>query len=372
MAKNKSLEQYKALCKELQGPELKPVYAFFGEESFFLDNLQEAALQALPEEARDFNVDILYGDDVSMEKLIGICRSYPMMAERRVVIVREFMKLFSKDHAAMEDESGGQAGSGSGGGPGQGGPENPEELIAYLNQPSPTTILILINEKKPSGITRLGKTLKNSKVMAAHTFEPVPDYQLAKWITDWAAQEHDLRFEENAAELLGFHVGNNLQQMTAEIEKLSNVREDGGAITVDDVKQVVGISREFTMFDFSDALMDRQTDKAMLIGLQMMGKADSPAGFVIMMVGYLYTTFGKIWHIQRLSRKGLTPAQIQNSVGIQSDYYYKKLVQSGRNFPLAVFPWLFEVLLDADKAIKGFSKETPEAILLMTIKKLTT
>ena len=358
-----SLEHYKALLREFQSPDVKPVYALFGEETFFLDRLQDAAIDLIPEEARDFNLDILYGQDITVDKLIGICRSYPMMAERRTVIVRDFMKMFTDNRDATEEEDSGDIPGAPAG--------SQDDLIAYLKQPSPATLLVLTNEKRPSGNTRLGKAFKNSKTLTWHTFEPVPDYRLQQWITEWAGGEHQLEFEDNAAQLLGYHVGNNLQQLTAEIEKLKNYRKDEGPITEQDVRQVVGLSREYTMFDFSDALFARQTDKAMFIAHQILRKADSPPGEVIKMIGFLYTTFGKIWHIQRLARKGLTPDQIRETVGVNSRFYYDKLVKASRQYPLESCPWLFEVLLDADRSIKGFSKETPEAILLMTVKKMT-
>lgn len=369
MAKSSSLEHYRALLKEFEENNTKPVYGIFGEESFFLDRLQDAAIALIPEESKDFNLDILYGQDLTIENLIGICRSFPMMAEKRVVIVREFMKIFSKNPGqnitGQENDDDNAPGSTAG------GSGHVEDLVSYLNQPNPTTLLLLVNEKRPASTTKIGKALKKSERVTSQTFEPVPDYRLQQWITDWAKTEHQLEIADTAIQLLAYHVGNNLQQLTVEIEKLSTYREGDRAISEKDVREVVGLSREYTMFEFSDALMERQREKAMFIAQQMITKAESPAGEVIKMIGFLYASFGKIWHIQRLNRKGLSPDQIREQVGVNSTFYFKKLNRAGRNYPLGVCPGLFETLLDADKAIKGFSKETPEAILLMTIKKIT-
>lgn len=368
--KPSSLEHYKSILAEIKSPEVKPVYAFFGEETFFADRLQEAAIELIPEEARDFNLDVLYGRDFTVDKLVDICRSYPMMADRRVVVIRDVLQLFEDDDVTREDsnDSTSEDGTVAAGTAPAGGPE---VLIAYLENPNPTTTLVLISEKKPAHTTRLGKALKKSKTVTSCTFEKVPDYLLKQWIRDWALSEHKVTFEDSAVELLGYYVGGNLQQLTVEIGKLSTYRNDDGAITDGDVRQVVGLSREYTMFEFSDALTARQTEKAMFIADRLLQTADSAAGEVIKMTGFLYAMFGRIWHIQRLSRKGLTPDQIRESTGISSTFYYDKLVKAGRNFPLSECPAVFEILLDADKAIKGFSKETPEAILLMTVKKLT-
>ncbi|MEX0679970.1 MAG: DNA polymerase III subunit delta [Balneolales bacterium] len=379
--KKSSLEHFNSLLGELGGLNTKPVYAILSPEKFFSDRLQDAAIATVPEEARDFNLDILYGLEVNVNKVVDICRSYPMMAERRVVVVRDFMNMFepgrfeSQDTSreshfgkSLKEETTSLEPDVTSTGQEQGGQD---DLVAYLKQPNPATLLILTNEKGPSLHTRLGKALKKSETIEVQKFDPVSDDRLPQWISEWASIQHNLQFEETAVQLLGFHVGNNLQQLTSEIEKLSNYRKDREPITEKDVRQVVRFSREFTLFDFSDALLDKKRDKAMFIADQMLKTSGSAAGEVIKLVGFLYATFGRIWHIQHLSRKGLTPNQIKSAVGINSSYYYKKLVSAGQNYPLHTYPWLFEVLLDADRAVKGFSKETPEAILLMTVKKIT-
>ncbi len=363
-----SLSDFKAFQEEFRGPEIKPVYAFFGEETFFLDRLQDAAIGVIPEESRDFNLDVLYGDDVKVDKVVTMCRSFPMMAERRAVIVRDFMKMFDPRQGESEpsdDDPGEISLDAPGGGGG-----SVDDLVAYLKQPNPSTLLFLTNPRRPAANTRIGAALRKSGTVASHTFEPVDELQLPKWIMAWATMEHQLSFEDQAIQLLAFHVGNNLQQLTVEIEKLSSGREKDRPVTDSDVRKLVGLSREYTMFDFQDALFDKNTDKAMMIAHHMMKRADNPSGEVIRIISYLYTTFGKLWLIQRLGRKGLTPEQIREVTAIKR-FYYDKLARAGRRYPLATCPWLFEVLLDADKAIKGFSRQTPEAILLMTIKKIT-
>lgn len=378
--KSSSLELYQSFLEELRSSDVKPVYAFFGEETFFIDRLQDAAVETVPEESRDFNLDILYGQDVKANSVIDMCRSYPMMAERRVVIVRDFMKMFSDRKSGSGGEPAGMLSSGEDqqkGGSNEislddASPQGSrDDFAAYLKQPNPTTLLFLTNDTRPAQHSALGKALKKGKTVTSHTFEAVPDYKIQQWITDWASAEHNLEFDSGASQLLAFHVGTNLQQLTVEIEKLSNFREDKGAITESDVRQVVGLSREYSLFEFQDALLEKNRDKTMVIAHQMLKTADNATGEIFKMIGFLYSTFGKIWLIQRLSRKGLTQGQIRKEAGINSSFYYDKLVKAGRNYSLEECPMVFETLLDADKALKGFSRETPEAIWLMTIKKLT-
>jgi DNA polymerase-3 subunit delta len=90
LAKKTSIELYKEVLSELKSGQRKPIYYFCGEEEFFLDRLQETVESLLPPEHKDFNFDLLYARDTNPEKVLGIIRSYPMMAEQRVVVVRDF------------------------------------------------------------------------------------------------------------------------------------------------------------------------------------------------------------------------------------------------------------------------------------------
>jgi DNA polymerase-3 subunit delta len=65
---------------------------------------KEAALRALVEQhvdpaTRDFNLDLLRGTEVDAETLASVLATPPMMAEWRVVVVRETEGLASSKHA---------------------------------------------------------------------------------------------------------------------------------------------------------------------------------------------------------------------------------------------------------------------------------
>ena len=78
------------IIKEVQQQQFKPLYFLHGEESYYIDMLaEEIQKHALQDHERDFNQTILYGKDVDLLSLISELKSYPMMAERRLVILKE-------------------------------------------------------------------------------------------------------------------------------------------------------------------------------------------------------------------------------------------------------------------------------------------
>ncbi|MEX0780468.1 MAG: DNA polymerase III subunit delta [Balneolales bacterium] len=356
MAKTSSLDTYKNLIQDLKSGKMHPVYYLSGQETFFLDRLQEKFTDLVPKESRDFNLDILYGQDATIDQVLSIAKSYPMMADIRMVVVRDFSRLFDIKDDDDEENTARNAG--------------PDDLLAYIDNPNPTNMLVLIDEKAPSGNTRLGKGLKKGKSVGFYEFPFVPEHQLPGWISGWVKHNHEGNIETDASQLLASHLGNNLLQLTVEIEKLATYKKQGEAISQEDVRSVVGLSREFTIFELQDAISSRDMDKALYIAEQILNRSDSVAGEVIKTIGFFYSMFSNVWQIQRLRAKSWPDKQIMKEIGVGSPFYFNKLSSIAKSYRYQESLNIFEALLDADKAVKGFSKLDHQAILLMTIKKI--
>ena len=356
MAKSSSIDTYKSLVQELKSGKVQPVYFLCGQETFFLDRLQEIFVELIPQENRDFNLDILYGQDTNLDKVLTLSKSYPMMADKRMVIVRDFVQLFNSNEEDQENKSARNA--------------LPDDLFAYIAKPNPTNMLILIDEKPPSGNTRLGKGIKKGKTVGFYEFNYVPEHQLPGWIQEWIKHNHDGIIEPDAAQLLASHLGHNLLQLTVEISKLVTYKKAGDPVNQDDVRSIVGLSREYTIFELQEAITTRNLEKSLYITDQILRLSDSVAGEVIKTIGFFYSMFSNVWQIQRLRSKSWPDKQIMKEIGVGSPFYFNKLSDIAKAYSYKETLEIFEALLDADKAAKGFSKLDYEAILLMTIKKI--
>ena len=115
---------YQKIIQDVKGGKLSPVYFFSGEEIFFIDELEKVILKSvLQPGTEDFNLDILYGKDISsLNEVITICQQYPVFSERRLVILREAQHLNRK--------------------------ESWEPLASYLQQPMGSTTLVILFKHK--------------------------------------------------------------------------------------------------------------------------------------------------------------------------------------------------------------------------------
>ena len=304
----------------------------------------------VPDDQKDFNFDLLYGRDITPEKLLSIIRSFPMMAEQRVVILRDFKHLAD----ATQEAPGGDV----------------NDLIPYLEQPNPSTLFVCIDTKKPSGRTKIGKAFKKNDKSGFYEFDEVPDYRLPDWIISWAQKNYDKTIQPPAAQMLAQYVGSNLQLLSTEIDKVCTFVDTSETISESEIKKIIGLYREYSVFELKDALFDRNTEQSLFIAEQMLQHSKANTGEIIRSVGFFYNVFSNIWQIQRLSAQGSSKKQVQNTLGVNNNWYFNKLWKDASAFRLSEMPRIFETLLDADRAAKGFSTMDPSTILLLMIKRI--
>lgn len=263
------------LLTQLRSGTLLPVYLLFGEEDFLLEQGVDAVLNAaFGKEDRSFNLDIVYGGEIDGRDLMGRLASLPMMGEKRVVMVRDAERLLK---------------------------ETLELLAAYLDHPSPTTCLVLTGtkpdfRKKPFSAMKKG----GMGFQFSHLYED----KIPAWI-DGYVKKSGRRIDAAGAKLLAAQAGNSLREVQNEIEKLYIYVNDKKAITEDDVAAVVGMSKEFTVFELQKALGWKETARAVTITDRMIEMGEKLPGVIASLTGY----FTLLWKCHDLLRDGISTGE---------------------------------------------------------------
>ena len=90
---------HKLIIKDIESGKFEKIYFLHGEEALFIDMITDAIIKhSLQEHERDFNQSIIYGKEADALSLISEAKGYPMMAERRLVVLKE-----AQDFRGMED-----------------------------------------------------------------------------------------------------------------------------------------------------------------------------------------------------------------------------------------------------------------------------
>lgn len=365
MAINKiTTDNYPVARIEIAAGDLLPVYFICGSETFFFDSLQQDIIKSMPEDLRDFNMDVFYGNETGLSAVISAAKSFPMMADRRIVILRDLSASQTRTRVdpIAEAESTDSTDSGEDG--------SLNELLAYMERPNPSTILVITDTKLP-GNTRLGKLVSNTAHIGYAKFEPINENQLPQWIQKWTQVQFKTQLDSQAAVVIVERIGADLLAITSQLGKIANGKKPGESITSSDIEQHVSISKEVSVFDLKDAINRKNITKSLQLAEQMLRNSKTTeVGEVLRLLSFFFSYYGNIWQILRLTQKGIASAEIRNKVGIKSEFYFNNLVKESKLYSIERLHQCYEAVLDADKAIKGFSKLEPLDILSMFIRRV--
>ena len=209
----------------IQDKQFSPAYFFFGEDEFLKEEgLRQLIGAAVDASTRDFNLDQRRGDQVDAESLGSLLGMPPMMAERRVVVIRDVTGL-RKDARAVLDK--------------------------HLQAPAPD-ILVALTAPADAKTDRALEELAVPVDCA-----PLTGAQVPKWITA-RAERLGARIAPEAIELLQSAVGSDLSQLAIELDKLASFCADGRVIDEEAVSQVVGVRKDEAPGRLLDAVAMRE------------------------------------------------------------------------------------------------------------------
>ncbi len=314
----------KKILTDLKAKKFNPVYFLQGEESYFIDVISDyIEAHAISDTEKGFNQVVVYGKDVTMATVLTHARRFPMMAEHQVVIVKEAQEIQD-----LNKDIGGKL------------------LLDYLKQPSPTTILVFCHKHKSLDKRReLGKNIE--KLTTSVTSKKVYDNQLPDFVSDYL-RDRKIVMDDRAIQVLCEFVGNDLNRLTNEVDKLTISIQPGEPITAERVMNQVGVSKEYNIFELQKAIL--QKNSFMVAKIVNYFESNSKKNPMIPMIAFLYSFFSKVLLASQAadkSEKGLVSALKVSPYAI-------------RDYSLALQHYTAEKILnnisllkDADLKLKG-------------------
>jgi len=332
MAKsNSNGPSYEEVERSLRQKKFSPIYLFYGEEDFLIEETLGILIGEVVEPStQSFNLDILHGGDVDAKDVVSLASAFPMMAEHRVVVVKEFDKLAST-----------------------------EPLIPFIENPLPSTLLVLILEK-PDFRLRVYKSL--GKYATVVEFKRLYENKIPAWIENRITKLGKEATSE-ACLLIQSHVGNSIREIRNEIEKLFIYIGDKRFIDVDDVNAVVGMSKRYNIFELQKAIGRKDIASAQEILERMLEAGEYPVSMIVMLTKY----FQKLWIIWDFLDKKMTREELIKTLRLSPKQipHIENEIAIARKFPSPVLNQCFEVLLETDEKIKSSSQDSKLTFTLM-------
>ena len=315
------------------------IYVFHGDDDFSSSEALGTLLEASgPPELRESNVTQLSAGEFSINRFGSAAMVVPFLAERRVVVVRG---LLAASEAQRPRRGTRQTNAARDPGPAAG----LEPLLSEL--PPTTDAVFLEGEKLPAGNALLA-TIRGLGPGKADVreFAPLRRDSLAGWVRERASQK-GAEIDNAAVTELAEVVGANLWAIDGELEKLT-IYCSGHAITKEDVAALVSGSREASVFELVDAIMDGHPDVAQGATERLMrGGATGP---------YLLSMIARQARLvaiaQDLATQWVPQGEWAPRLGTGSDFVVRKTAEQAQRFPPEAVRALYMLLLEADVAMK--------------------
>ena len=321
---------FESIISDLRNKKYAPVYFLMGDEPYYIDKITDfIADNVLSESEKPFNQVIVYGKDTDIATIIDTARRYPMMASYFVVIVKEAQQMKDID-----------------------------DLIHYVEQPQPSTLLVIgykykiLDKRKKlyKSINEKGLLFESKKLYE----DKIPD-----WITGYL-KSHNRTVEPKAAFILTENLGNDLSRIAGELDKLLITLPDERHITSEHIEKYIGISKEYNNFELHKALGQKNIIKAnRIIYYFSQNQKNNPLTVTITSL-YYYFTRVMLYHTLQDKSAGNAASVLQ-----VNPFFLKDYETAARNYSRNKLAEIISLLREYDMKSKGYeSASIPEGELL--------
>jgi len=337
-----------------------PVIMLFGEEEYLIEEaLNKLISRLILTENDKYNYDNFNCEDkeVTAERIAGLCNSYPMMSEKKVIVLRNFDSLFPLNKGKSKElES--------------------SPLVKYLKSPLESTILVLTAElssykgllkELKKGQSAFDKKVTSMKLPYSIIFDKylwfeypkIWENQLQPWIVKrFNAEGYEIM--QDAAMLIYLQNDSDLRALAGVIEKIITFSYQCKTITSDIVHYATGQSKNYNVFNLQNAVGNKDIEKSLMIINQILSVSNEEIAIISILTKY----FSILWKLIEELKKN--PAEAAKNSGI-TPYFFEDYKKATEKYSPSQINNAFFELFEADKAIKSTQADNNYVIQKMII-----
>ncbi|MEW6003418.1 MAG: DNA polymerase III subunit delta [Nitrospirota bacterium] len=208
-----------------------PVYLLSAIDPFLQREAIEEIRKLIPDEERDFNLNIfdlslLKEENLPFDRILDAANTVSFFGRRRFVIVTGNLEKLSKKEIEM--------------------------LERYISNPAPNSVFLIIH----CGL------LKREIRQRFATLKPISLDMRETEIPGWLEQKTKIKGLELSDEVVDYLIGltgSDLGLLSSEIEKIALFGKSN--ITISDLSDIIEGSRSYSVFDLVDALKMRDVER---------------------------------------------------------------------------------------------------------------
>lgn len=318
---------YPSLKAHLSRSGTAPAYVLVGEQ----DLLRELACQEIQEavlggERGPFNFDKFQGDVASAIEVVEACNVFPLLADRRLVLVKRAARLMQDSRSSV--------------------------LGSYLDSPAPQTTLVLDLEKAPDSRRKAWREIEKKAVVVR--CDPLRDREVEDWVHEQASRR-GLALGVEEIRYLSVEFGSDLRRQLNELEKIS-LYAAGSPPSLNDLGALLGRGKARSVFEFTEAVANRDAGAALELLGRLLQEGESP----LPLLALLDRVVGQLLTAKEL-RDGRQTARAAGELGVPG-WKIDRLIRQSSRFTELELVRALEALARCDRAMK--TTGVPAGLLL--------
>ena len=299
------------------------------DESLVLTAVSELVHRLVGEADRSLMVDEFHGDEYELRGVVDAAQTSPFLTDSRVVVARDLGRF---------------------------GADDVVPLVAYLQDPLPTTSLVLV-----AGGGRLAKAVTDAAKKAGaeiiSTAPPTKARDRAEWF-DAQIGASELRLDRPAIAMLGAWLGEDAGRLQGIVETLTSAYGTERTLKVVDITPFIGEAGGVPPWDLTDAI-DRGDTTGALKLLHRMMRAGERHPLQIMAI--LHAQYGKLLALDGSGARDEVSAAA--AMGIKPGFPAKKALDQYRKIGGGAVARAIAMLAQADLDLRGV-KDWPEELVM--------
>ncbi len=324
------------------------IRVFFGKDDFSAHEALEALKSELDSDGMlADNTALVDGASARPDELRNLCLTVPFLGSHRLVVVHGLLDRFEsgdrrRRRRAKEPELGPW-----------------EAFVSGLSALPETTVLVFVGGQ----LAPQNPLLQALRPVAqVEEFKPLPQGELAGWITR-RAQRYGVALEARAVAALVALVGNHLWTLDSELRKLA-AYANGGKVTEADVRSLVSLAREPSVFAMADAVIEGRPRDAADLLRRLLSEGES-AGRLL---GTVARQYRLLLLTKELLERGVRGPELSARLQVQG-FVAQRLLQQAPAYTVERLRRAYRQLLDADLGVKRgvFDEETALELLLFEL-----
>ena len=315
-----NVEEYKEVLKKIKNNFFESLYIINSEEIFFSNDFTEKIKKIIPEDQKDFNQYLFFGNEIKFEDVLLIAKKFPMMGERQLIIVKGGNKILN---------------------------DIIKNISQIKNIPKSTVLVICTSGVK---IERKKNELKKVfELGIIYDFKKIYDNKMASWIK-FIAERFGFQIDYKICELIRERTGNNLSKVNIELEKLA-LNKLGSIVNSDVIIEHFGINNDYNLFELQNEIGKKNYSQVYKISNYF---SKNSSFSIQQILSTLHNYFTNIFQIHTLNNDN--PSSISKTLGINYFFINDYLIAS-KNYNIREVVKILRILNSYDLKSKGINYE---------------